>query len=140
MHTHRRIVQRLEHIALGLAVDQAAGVSVRRVAEYRGDGAFLDQVAVFHHQHAVGKTPDHVQVVRDQQNRHAVFVLQAVEQIQYLAAQRHIQRGGRLVGQQELGLTSQGHGNHGALSLHTGELVRVAVDASLRFGDAGVGQ
>jgi len=43
------------------------------------DIALLDQIAVFHDHHPVYETPRHIEVMGDQQNRHAVLVLQAVE-------------------------------------------------------------
>ena len=113
----RRVRHRLEHIALGLAVHQALGVGVLRLAQHLGHRALLDHQTVFHHHHALGKTAHHVQVVGDEQHRHVVFGLQAVEQGQYLPAQRHVQGGGGLVSQQQFGFTGQCHGDHGALAL-----------------------
>ena len=64
----------------------------------------------------------------------------AVQQIEDLAAQRDIQRRGGLVGQQQLRLAGQRHGNHGALALAARELVRKRLCAPLRLGDAGFRQ
>jgi hypothetical protein len=79
---------------------------------------------MLHHRHAVGKAAHQVQVVRDQQHGHAGLALQIAQQIQDLRAQRHVQRRGGLVGQQQPGLARQGHGDHGALALAAAELVR----------------
>ena len=72
---------------------------------------------VLHHRHAVGKAAHQMQVVGDEQHGHAVALLQRGQQVQDLAAQAHVQRGGGFVGQQQLGLASQGHRDHGALAL-----------------------
>jgi hypothetical protein len=61
----------LDHIAPGLAGDQAAGVGVLRVAKHLGHSALLHQHALLHHGHAVGKAAHQVQVVRDEQHGHA---------------------------------------------------------------------
>jgi hypothetical protein len=66
--------------------------------------ALLHQVAALHHRHPVGKAAHQVQVVGDQQHRHAVLALQVAQQVQDLPAQAHVQRGGGLVGDQQLGL------------------------------------
>ena len=77
----------------------------------------LHHIAALEHHHLVGKTAHHVQVMGDEQNRHAVLLLQAIEQIQNLLTQRDIQRSGGFIGQQQLGFSSQSHGDHGALAL-----------------------
>ncbi|MNV85368.1 hypothetical protein D3C71_1793180 [compost metagenome] len=58
---------------------------------------------MLHHRHAVGKAAHQVQVVGDQQQRHAGLALQVAEQIENLQAQGDIEGRGRLVGQQQLG-------------------------------------
>ena len=108
-----------EDVAGGLAVDQLFGVRVERIGQHLRHLALLHHIAALQHHHLVGKAAHHVQVVGDQQNRHTVFFLQAVEQIQNLLAQRHIQRGGGFVGQQQFRLSGQSHGDHGALALST---------------------
>jgi hypothetical protein len=93
-------------------------------------GALLHQAAVLHHRHPVGKAAHQVQVVRDHQHRHAGLAPQLLQQVENLTAQADVQRGGGLVGQQQLGLAGQGHGDHGALALAARELVRIGASAS----------
>ena len=88
-----------------------------RGGKQRGGAALLHQAALLHDGHAVGKAAHQVQVVRDHQHGHAVFAPQALQQIQNLPAQAHIQRRGRLIGQQKARLAGQRHRNHGALAL-----------------------
>ena len=59
----------------------------------------------------------------DHQNGHAVLALQVVEQVQYLPTQAHVQRRGRLIGNQQFGFTAQSHGDHGPLALPPAELM-----------------
>ena len=128
---------RLHHIAPGLAGDQAARVGVLRVGEHLGHSALLYQHALLHHRHAVGKAAHQVQIVRDEQHGHAGLALQVRKQIQNLPAQRHIERRGGPVRQQQLGFAGQGHGDHGALALPARKLVRKAARAPCRLRNAG---
>ena len=54
------------------------------------------------------------------------LLLQLGEQLEDLALDRHVERGGRLVGDQQLGLAGQRHRDHHALLLAARQLVRVA--------------
>ena len=130
--------RRLDHIAHGLAGHQLLGVRLARVGKDFFGGALLYQAAVFHHRHAVGKAAHQVQVVRDHQHRHAVLAAQVFQQRQDLPAQADVQRGGGLVGQQQLGLARQRHGDHRPLALPARQLVRVAAGAAGGLGDAGI--
>ncbi len=116
-------------MALRRAVKQLARVGVLRVGKQMRGVGLLNDVAVLHHRHAVGKAAHQVQVMGDEQHRHAGLALQIAEQLQHLRAQRHIQRRGRLIGQQQLGAAGQRHGQHGALALPTRELVRPGLRA-----------
>ena len=53
---------------------------------------------------------------------------QAVDQVEDLGLDRDVQRGGRLVGDQQLRLAGQRHGDHHPLAHAAGELVRVVVE------------
>jgi hypothetical protein len=95
---------------------------------------------MLHHRHPVGEATHQVEVVRDQEHRHGIFLLQLREQLQNLAAQAHVERRRRLIGQQQAGLASQRHRDHGALALAAGELVGKAAGPSLGLGNAGLRQ
>ena len=60
-------------------------------------------------------------------NRTAVplALLQVADQLQDLRLRRDVERGGRLVGDQQLRLERQRHGDHRALALAAGELMRI---------------
>src|SRR6185436_7614951 len=64
----------------------------------------------------------------------------AGEQLEDLALDRHVERGRRLVGDQELRLAGQRHRDHDALLLAARELVRVRREAPLRLGHADLGE
>jgi len=65
--------------------------------------------------------------VADQQQGHAVLGDELADQVQHLALDGHVQRGGGLVGHQQVGAAGQRDGDDHALALAAGELVRVGV-------------
>ena len=66
--------------------------------------AALDDLARIHHRDLVGMAGDDAEIVGDENDRHVPLALQLPQKIQYLALNRDVQRGGGLVGDQELGL------------------------------------
>jgi hypothetical protein len=80
-------------------------------------GPLFHQMALLHHGNVIGKAPHQRQIVGDEQHRHAVPLTQAIQQVENLGSQAHVECRGGLVGQQEFGTACQGNGDHGALSL-----------------------
>ena len=113
----RAIRRSFHYISHGFAVDQLSGVGVLRVGKHRLHRTLLNDAAGLHHGDAVGELAHQIQIVRDQQHRHAMLALQHGEQIEDLHTHRHVERRGGLVCQQQGGLAGQRHGDHGALSL-----------------------
>src|SRR5438309_1663280 len=85
----------------------------------------FDDLAVLHHHDFVGHVADHRQVVRDEQVAHCVFVLQILQEVQQLGLDRHVERGDRLVADQDLRAQGERAGDRDPLALAAGELVRV---------------
>ena len=71
--------------------------------------------------------PDDAEVVRDEEVGQAELVLKVLEQVDDLRLHRDVERGHRLVGDDQLRLQRKGAGDTDALALTAGELVRVAV-------------
>ena len=67
-----------------------------------------------------------------------MLLLQGGQEVEHLRLDRHVERRGGLVGDQELGIAGQGHRDHRALRHAAGELVRVVVGAVGGAGDADV--
>ena len=88
----------------------------------------LHQVAQIHNADTVGNVADNGQVVGDEQICQILALLQLLKQVDYLGLYGHIQCGYALIANDELGLYSQSTGNADALTLTTGELVRVAME------------
>jgi hypothetical protein len=61
----------------------------------------------------------------DEQNRHIKLSLKAFEQIYHLGLDGYIQSGCGLIGDEQLRIIGQGHGNHGALPLPSGQFVGI---------------
>jgi len=78
--------------------------------------------------------------VRDQDDRRTARRFNSPHQIEDLRLQGHVERGGRLVRDQQPGIAGQRHRNHHALAHAAGQLVRVFVDASLRRRDVDAAQ
>ena len=117
---------------------QALGVGVVRVLHHVAHRADLDDAAGVHHGDAVGGLGDHAHVVGDQHDRGAPLPAEPLQERDDLRLDRHVERRGRLVRDQELGLRAQRQRQHHALAHAAGELVRVAVDARPRALDAGL--
>ena len=63
------------------------------------------------------------------------LVFQLHQQIHNLRLNRHVQRRRRLVGNQQLRVAAERHGDHRALAHTAGKLVRILLGALLRVGD-----
>ena len=72
----------------------------------------------------MGDPRDDAEIVGDQQHAETEIALELGEQAQDLGLHRDVERRGRLVGDQELGVAHQRHGDHDALAQAARELVR----------------
>ena len=93
---------------------------------------FLDDAPGVHHRHAVGQAGDHGQVVRDPDQRAAGLAAQALHLVQDLALHGDVERGGRLVGDDDVGPVQQRDRDRHALAHAAGELVRVLAPGARR--------
>ena len=105
-----------------------------RLIEDFAHGALLADDAAVHHEDAAAHAGDHAQVVGDHDDGRVGALLQVVQQIQHLGLNGHIQRGGGLVGDDQLGLAGDGRSDHHALAHAAGELVGVLLQARLGVG------
>ncbi len=116
-------------------VEQALGVGVAREREQRVDRRLLHDLARVHHDDAVADLRDDAEVMRDEQHGHPEVALQLAEQLEDLGLDRDVERGGGLVGDQQLRLVRQRHRDHRPLAHATRERVRVvAAPAPSRWG------
>ena len=96
----------------------------------------LDLAAV-HHRHAIARLGDDGEVVGDEQDRGVLLpLLHLQHQVENLRLDRHVERRRRLVGDQQVGVQRERHGDHDALPLPPGELMRILLHPRSAVGDA----
>nr|GFD31762.1 hypothetical protein [Tanacetum cinerariifolium] len=126
IHRQQRLRMRAGHgLAVRLGIDQQAAVCVLRVAEQGMTVGLFDDFAGTHHADPLCDAPDQIEVVADQQQRHPQPRLQRFQQLQDLYLHGHVQRGGGLVSNQQVGFVGQRHGNHHPLPLTSGQLMGI---------------
>src|SRR5690606_33599666 len=99
-------------------------------------GPGFHHTPVLDHGHRVGDLVHRTQVVADEQDRGAVLVLEALEQLQDVGLHTDVERGGGRVGDDERRVQRDGHRDHDALAHPAGELGRVVVVGARGVGDA----
>ncbi len=104
------------------------------------DGARLDDLAPVHDRDAVDEVGDDAHVVGHEQYAGAGVDGEAAQEVEDLGLHGDVERGGRLVGDQQARLVGDGHGDDDALALAAGELEGVGAGAVLRVGDADAAQ
>ena len=112
--------------------DQRLRVRVARSLEDVVDRAELDRCAGVHDEHVLGEARDDPEVVRYQHDCHVTLLGETVEQVDHTGLRRHVERCRGLVGDQQLRVRRERHGDHDALPHTAGELVRVLVEPGPR--------
>ena len=100
----------------------------------------LDDPARVHDADTVREPGDHRQVVRDPDHRRAGLARELLHLEQDLALDRHVERRGRLVGDDEVGIVEQRDRDRDALAHAAGELVRVRLQPLVGRRDADLHQ
>ena len=98
--------------------------------------ALLDDARRVHHVHAVGVARDDPEVVGDHDHRDAEPARQVLHQFKDLRLDRHIERGGRFVGDDELRIAGEPDRDHHALAHAAGEVMRILLEPARAVGDA----
>ena len=117
------------------AVDQHPGVGVARRREQRLDAALLHDASRVHHDGPVAELGHEVEIVGDVDEREVQAAPEVMEQLDDLGLHGHVERGGRLVGNQQLRLAGKRHADEGALPHAAAQLVRVGPHDPLRIGE-----
>jgi hypothetical protein len=123
-------VQEALEAVLLVFCDQELGVLMLWPVEHLGGRAVLDDVALAHDQHLVADLRDDREVVRHDDLGESGALAQVGEQIENLCLHGHVHRGGRLVGDQHLGISGDGGRDEHPLQHAARQLIGVlAVDA-----------
>ena len=117
-------------------LQQAERVRVPRRAEHRIGGALLDDAAGIHHVDAVGVARDDAEIVGDDHQGDPEALAEVFHQLQDLGLDGDVERGGRLVGDDQRGIAGQRDGDHHPLTHAARQFVRVLVEAAGGIGDA----
>src|ERR1700738_4342121 len=120
--------------------EQCAGVGVFWRGEDLLHRPLLDDLAAIHDADHVRNAANDAEIMGDEQQAHAEPRPNLREQGQDLRLHRDIERRGRLIRDQEIGLVGERHRDHDALALATGQLMRVARKPGFRFGNADLGE
>ncbi len=134
----------LDHLEAGVTglrqlrdrVQQRLGVGHAHVGEERAGGGPLHDPSCVHHRDLVGARRHDPEVVRHEDHRHVPLALLRLEEIEDLGLDGHVERGGGLVGEQQLRAAGERHGDHHPLTHPARELVRVLAQPALGFGYA----
>ena len=119
----------------GPGPDQRARVGVPSVGEDRLPVAVLGGRPGIHDEDVVGHLADDAEVGRDEDERAATVGPRLSQHVEDLRLHGRVERGGRLVGDDERRLVDERHGDHGALPHPAGPLVGVLVGAAVGVGD-----
>jgi hypothetical protein len=101
-----------------------------------GGEALLDYFPGVHHRDLIGDLCHHRQAVGDQHDAHALLLLQPDQQVQHLRLDRHVQRGGGFIRDQQLRVVGDAQGDHRPLAHAAGEFMRKRPRPAGRIGDA----
>ena len=121
---------------LGHRAEQALRIGMTGRAEQFGHRRFLDLAPGIHDHDALGDFGDDAEIMGDQDDRGTDAALEIQHQLQDLRLDRHVERRGRLVGDQEFRVAGERHGDHHALAHAAGELMWIFAHAPRRLRDA----
>ena len=103
-------------------------VFVLRIGEDLGRLARLDDAAALHHRDVAGDLAHDAEVMGDEQHRHAEPGLQILQHLEDLRLHGDVERGGRLVRDEQVRAVGERHRDHHALALAAGELMRIGAE------------
>jgi len=138
-HDGRAFVNRRRQ-TLRLSRQQLLRIGVLGVGKHLYRRALFDDFAILHHADTVGDAAHDAKIMGDEEKAQVFTRLQLGQQIEDLRLNRHIQRGGRLVRNQQLRPVGQCHGDHHPLALPAGQLMRIGRQAAFSVADADLTQ
>jgi len=97
---------------------------MRRGLEELARRRVLDEPSLVQDEHARAQDGEHAEVVAHHEQGHPALPLLRAQDLQHLRLHGHVERGCRLVGDEQGGLEQQRHGEEDALALTTGQFVR----------------
>ncbi len=95
----------------------------------------LHKGSVMHYLNAITHAGHHAHVMGDEADGRIQLPPQFLHQIEDLGLHRHVERGGRFVGDQKVGLAQCRHGDHHPLAHAPGKFVGILPHPPFRFRD-----
>ena len=120
----------------GSAASSASVYGCSGESNRSNDVRLLDDLARVHDDDVVGGLGDDAHVVRDHDHRHVVLVAELVEQVEDAGLDGDVERGRRLVGDQQLRVAGERDRDHHALAHPARVAVRVVVEPGRGVRDA----
>ena len=124
------------HVQARHGVQERLEIGVTRRGQQIGAAAALHHPAVIQHHDLVGHVGDDAEIVRDEQDRHAELGLELLHELQDLRLDRDVERGRRLVGDQQGRPAHQRHRDHRALAQSARQLERIGPEGALGVWEA----
>ena len=115
--------------------DEPPRVRVERRSEERSDIRLLDDLAGVHDGHPVAHLGDHAQVVGDQDDRRPGLVAELAHQVEDLGLDGDVESRRGFVGDEQVRLAGERHGDHHPLGHAARELVRERLESPFRVRD-----
>ena len=100
-----------------------------RIGKQRLDRRLFDDASGVHHGDAVGHLGDDAEVVGDEEEREPEALLQIAQQVENLRLDRDVERGRRLVGDEQRGPAGERDRDQRALAHPARELMRILAHA-----------
>src|SRR5215813_9588942 len=116
-------------------LQQCLGIGMRRLVKNRPHGSPLDQLTGIHDPYVVTHLGNNPNVMSNKDHRQTAALLDVLEQIKILRLNGHIQAGGRLIGNEQFGLTGNTNSAHNTLTHTAAHLVWILTEAYLRRGN-----
>ena len=130
----------LGRVHVGQAAHQALRIGVRRVGVDLARGGVLDHLTGVHDRDLVRHARHHAEVVADVEGRRVVPLLELGDQVEDRRFDGDVQRGGRLVHDQERRVVQHGHGDQHTLLLPARQLEGVALHHAFHVGHVDAAQ
>ena len=98
----------------------------------------LLHISLFHHipfkqnHHIISNLRHHPQIMGDEDDAHPMLALELLNEFENALLNGHVKGGGRLVGDEDVGVARDGHRNHHALLLAARKFVRIRRENLLR--------
>ena len=122
--------------AFGFSRQQFLRIGMLRIGKDINGLPLFNNFPALHHANPVGNAAHDAQIMRDEQKAKALAAFQIGQKVKDLRLNGHIQRGCRLIRDQQFGAIGQSHGDHHALALAARQLMRISGQAVFGVADA----